>query len=241
MDATGLFLIVTARNEADRLAATLEALAQAFPSAPVWVADDGSIDDTPRIARAMGARVARSERRIGKGGAATLAARDALASLGADVGAVALLCDGDLGESAARLGPLVGLVRRGEADLAVAAFALRVGGGLGLARGFARWAIRRGCGLELAAPLSGQRALRAEGLEAVLPFARGFGMEVGMTIDAARLGWSVREVELDLEHRATDRTPSGFAHRARQLLDCALAYLARRQYSPGTSRAVRRE
>ena len=35
---------------------------------------------------------------------------------------------------------------RGECDLAVAAFSRRVGGGFGLALGFARWAIRRLCG-----------------------------------------------------------------------------------------------
>ena len=35
------------------------------------------------------------------------------------------------------------------------------------------------------------------------------------------------EVELDLSHRATDRTPAGFAHRARQLMDFVRAYAAR--------------
>jgi hypothetical protein len=61
----------------------------------------------------------------------------------------------------------------------------------------------------------------------VLPFAGGFGMEVGMTIDAVRAGHRVLEVALDLTHRATGRTPAGFAHRARQLVDFARAYAAR--------------
>ena len=73
------------------------------------------------------------------------------------------------GASAARLAPLVEAVERGECDLAVAAFARRVGGGFGLALGFARWAIRRLCGAETEAPISGQRALRAEALRATLP------------------------------------------------------------------------
>ena len=38
----------------------------------------------------------------------------------------------------------------------------------------------------------------------------------------------VVEVDLDLTHRATGRTPAGFAHRARQLLDFVRVYLARR-------------
>jgi hypothetical protein len=119
-------------------------------------------------------------------------------------------------------------VQSGTADMAVAAFASRVGGGVGLAVGFARWAIRRRTGLELRAPISGQRALRASALEDVLPFAYGFGMEIGMTIDAARAGHRIVEVELDLAHRATGRTLAGFLHRGRQLADFVRVYLARR-------------
>jgi len=44
-----------------------------------------------------------------------------------------------------------------------------------------------------------------------------------MTIDALRAGLDVREVELDLEHRATTRDLHGFAHRGRQLVDLVLA------------------
>jgi glycosyltransferase involved in cell wall biosynthesis len=225
-------IIVAAYNEADRIAATLDALAQAFPAAPLWVADDGSTDRTPQIASSAGARVVRSERVIGKGAAVTQAARDALGQPervgGVSGEPVVLLCDGDLGSSAGRLAPLVDAVRRGEADLTVAVFATRVGGGVGLAVGFARWAIRRRCRLQLRAPVSGQRALSARTLREVLPFASDFGMELGMTIDAARAGCCVLEIELDLEHRATGRTLAGFAHRARQLLDFVRAYLARR-------------
>jgi hypothetical protein len=65
-------------------------------------------------------------------------------------------------------------------------------------------------------------------LAELLPFAGGFGMELGMTVDAVRAGRRVLELELDLEHHATRRTPAGFAHRARQLRDCARAYRARR-------------
>lgn len=237
-----MIAIVAAYNEADRIAATLAALAEAFPDAPVWVADDGSSDGTAAIAEAAGATIVRSERgarahsprdwvrngRVGKGGAVTLAARQALASVETGGGWVALLCDGDLGESAARLGPLVEAVRVGETDLAVAAFSRRVGGGFGLAVGFAAWAIRRRCGLELRAPISGQRALRAQTLAQVLPLADGFGMEIGMTIDAARAGARVGEIELHLHHRATGRTLAGFVHRGRQLLDFVRVYFSKR-------------
>lgn len=221
------FVIVTARNEADRIGATLRSLTDALPGAAVWVADDGSCDGTAQIARAAGADVVRSERALGKGAAATLAARQALARGCWRSGTVALLCDGDLGASAALLAPLVKTVRDGQADVAVAAFARRLGGGFGAALGFARWAVRRRCGLLVQAPISGQRALRVDALEAVLPFAHGFGMEIGITIDAARAGLRMVEIELDLSHRATGRTMGGFVHRGRQLLDFVRVYRAR--------------
>jgi glycosyltransferase involved in cell wall biosynthesis len=222
-------IVVAALDEADRISATLAGLAGAFPGAPVWVADDGSTDATPELARAAGATVVRIPRMIGKGQAMSAAAEAVLVRADRNGGdPVVVLCDGDLGASARGLGALADVIRRGDADLAVAAFATRAGGGLGLALGFARWAIRRRCGLSTRAPISGQRALRASVLRGVLPFAPGFGMEVGMTIDAVRAGRRVVEIDLDLAHRATGRTPAGFLHRARQLLDFVRAYLARR-------------
>jgi glycosyltransferase involved in cell wall biosynthesis len=229
----GVFVIVAAYNEAPRIEATLDALALAFPEASVWVADDGSTDATSLVARRAGARVVRSERMIGKGGAVTLAARQALGDAKSiherahEREPIFILCDGDLAGSASSLDVLADAVRRDDADMAVAAFAKRVGGGVGLAVGFARWAIRRRCGLSLRAPISGQRALRASALEDVLPFAFGFGMEIGMTIDAARAGHRIVEIELPLSHRATGRTLSGFLHRGRQLIDFVRVYLTR--------------
>jgi glycosyltransferase involved in cell wall biosynthesis len=233
-------VLVAAHNEAPRIAATLAALARAFPGATIWVADDGSTDTTAAIARAAGARVVSSTRVIGKGAAVTRAAREALRSAQAppdepegtirhpNSKSVFVLCDGDLADSAAALGALADTVARGDADVAVAAFATRVGGGVGLALEFARWAIRRRCGLRTIAPISGQRALSERALQDVLPFADGFGMEIGMTVDAVRAGHRLVEVELNLHHRATGRTLAGFLHRGHQLLDFVRVYVSRR-------------
>ncbi|HYH58574.1 MAG TPA: glycosyltransferase [Thermoleophilaceae bacterium] len=213
-------VIVTARNEADRLADTLRALKQVLPEERILVADDASTDATPHIALQEDAELVSAPRRLGKGGVANLAV-DRLREAGPlpDL----ILCDGDLGASAGQL------VRLSEAgDFVVAAFARRVGGGFGVALGFAAWAIRRLTGLEPEAPISGQRYLSAEAVAAVTPFAPGFGMEIGMTVDAHRAGLRLTEVELDLEHRATGRTAPGFVHRARQLRDFVRVYLSRR-------------
>ncbi len=234
---TGLAAIVAARNEANRVGETVAALRQAFPAAAIWVADDASSDGTAEVAMSAGAQVVSRGRPHGKGANVTAAAEAALSAEPAP--RLLLLCDGDLGASAARLAPLVAAVERGECDVAVAAFARRVGGGFGLALGFARWAIRRRCGLETEAPISGQRALRVEALRAALPFARGYGMEVGMTIDVVRAGYRLREYELDLSHRPTGRSFAGFAHRGAQLGDFLRVFWARRAPAAGRSAKYR--
>jgi glycosyltransferase involved in cell wall biosynthesis len=218
-------VIVAARNEADRIAATVGALRETFPAAAIWVADDASSDGTAEVAMAAGAQVVSRGRPHGKGANVTAAAEAALSD--APSPGLFLLCDGDLGDSAGRLAPLVAAVEAGECELAVASFGRRVGGGFGLALGFARWAIRRLSGFEAGAPISGQRAMSVEVLRATLPFARGYGMEIGMTVDTVQAGYRVGEYELELTHRATGRSFSGFLHRGRQLLDFVGAYRVR--------------
>jgi glycosyltransferase involved in cell wall biosynthesis len=222
-----LAVIIAARNEADRVGETVAALRREFPVAAIWVADDASDDGTAEVAMSAGAQVVSRGRPHGKGGNVTAAAQAALSVESPP--RLVLLCDGDLGASAGRLAPLVEAVERGECDLAVAAFSRRVGGGFGLALGFAQRAILRLCGAETRAPISGQRALRVEALRATLPFAHGFGMEIGMTVDAVRAGYRLREYELDLEHRASGRSIRGFLHRGVQLRDfCRVSWSRRR-------------
>lgn len=62
-------VIIPAANEADRIAATVKAAA-ALPGVDlVVVVDDGSRDQTGRVARAAGARVVRHSRNRGKAAA----------------------------------------------------------------------------------------------------------------------------------------------------------------------------
>jgi len=201
-------ILVAARDEEDRIGETVAALRREFPGAEVIVADDGSRDRTAEAAERAGAQVLRLPRR-GKGQALTLAEQDAPAG-------PLLLCDADLAGSLTELA-------EADADLAVAAFAEREGGGLGIARDVAAALIRFRSGFAARAPLSGQRALSERARAAVFPVAAGFGCETRMTIDATRAGLRVREMELPLRHRATGRDLRGFLHRGRQLVDALLA------------------
>jgi glycosyltransferase involved in cell wall biosynthesis len=225
-DASTLAVLIAARNEADVIGQTIASLKQAFPGATLWVADDASKDGTADVAMVAGARVVSRGQPHGKGGNMTACAEAMLSDPSQPD--LVLLCDGDLAGSAGNLSPLVDAVQSGDCDLAVAMFAKRVGGGFGFALGFSAWAIRNRCGAEPQAPISGQRAMGIDVLRDVLPFAPGYGMETGMTIDAVRAGYRLGEYEIDLAHKATGKSFRGFLHRFRQLLHFALVWWARR-------------
>lgn len=233
-ETTAVVAIVAARNEADRIGDTLDSLRDAIPGVKLIVADDASEDGTAEVAMVHGAEVISRGKPHGKGANMTAAAHAAMPLAGAaasgsreGAGPVFLLCDGDLGSCAGELRRLTDAVAEGECELAVATFARRVGGGFGVALRFAHWAIRRLCGADTTAPISGQRALSSDAFRQVVPFAHGYGMEIGITVDAVRAGYRLREYELDLEHRATGRTLRGFLHRGRQLRDFLRVYLSR--------------
>ena len=206
--AEPITILVAARDEEARIGDTVRALKEAWPDAEVLVADDGSRDGTGAAAERAGARVV-SCPRLGKGQALTLGEQEAPPGR-------LLLCDADLEGD---LGPLLQM----DADLAVAAFAERQGGGFGVAKRAAGALIRALCGFHAREPLSGQRTLSRLARESCFPLVAGFGCEVRMTIDAARAGLRVRELELPLRHRPTGRDAHGFLHRGRQLLDAVLA------------------
>jgi hypothetical protein len=203
-----LTVLVAARDEEERIGATVRSLRALLPDADIVVADDGSRDDTADAAESAGARVVRLRRR-GKGQALALAEREAAPG-------PLLLCDADI---AGDLRPLLG----SGADLTIAVFTRREGGGVGLAKGTARALIRLRGGFDAREPLSGQRGLSGRARAALFPVAAGFGVETRMTIDASRAGLDIREVELDLRHRPTGHDLQGFVHRGRQLADLLLA------------------
>lgn len=238
--------VVPALNEQLRVGRTVAALARAGVDS-VIVVDDGSSDSTGQVASDAGAIVVRRGRTGGKGAAII----DGLARAGAGARARAraggragargmdmiaawgcvVLADGDLGDSAEEMAKVMAPVASGLADMAVAGFPAALGSGFGLAVGLARAGIRGLCKVELRWPLSGQRAVRADLLLGMLDAGprseRGFGFEVGLTIDWLRSGHSLIEVPTCMTHRATGRDIAGFAHRGRQFAAVARALAAR--------------
>ncbi|MCF2707062.1 glycosyltransferase [Arcanobacterium haemolyticum] len=222
-------VIIPAKDEEERIGATIRA-ARAIPHVDlVVVVDDGSEDDTQNAARHAGATVVRHSVNRGKAsaletGASVVAMRDAA---GVEP-RLLLFLDADLGESAVETAPLVLPVVAGEVDCAIAALPPQAGaGGFGFVTGLGRKAIERATGWRPRQPLSGQRCLTRAAYNVARPLATGWGVEVGMTIDLLAAGMTVQEVPCALQHRATANNLAGYLHRASQYKDVRLAVLSR--------------
>jgi hypothetical protein len=234
MPSGDVAVVIPARNEADRISATVAAAGGLAGVDLVVVVDDGSADDSAALAAAAGAHVVRHPRNRGKAAAMETGA-EAVRLLESGPSPEPgsrprhlLFLDADLGATAAAAGPLIDPVRSGSADMTVAVFTATVRlGGFGLVTGTAGAAIERAAGWRPAQPLNGQRCLTRAAFETALPLAPGWGVETGMTIDLSLAGLRIVEVEVPLSHRATGTDWRSHLHRLRQLRDVARAVAVR--------------
>jgi glycosyltransferase involved in cell wall biosynthesis len=238
-------VVIPARDEADRIAETVQAAAGLPGVDIIVVVDDGSRDETAALARDAGASVMRHSRNRGKAAAMETGAEAVRLieagppAAGTQAGPPAagsqaagprhlLFLDADLAQTAAEAAPLIEPVRAGRADMTIAVFSDRVKqGGHGFVVALSGSGIMRATGWRPAQPLNGQRCLTRVAFEAARPLAPGFGVETGLTIDLLRQGMRITEVEVPLAHRATGTDWRSQVHRARQFTDVAKALAVR--------------
>jgi glycosyltransferase involved in cell wall biosynthesis len=213
-------VLIPAHNETERIGATLAAVRKLPDVTQIIVIDDGSQDDTARVAEMSGADVVLRQPNAGKG--AALQAGLELASC-----PVLLLLDADLGETAGEASKLIAPILEGRSDMTIATFPVRAGkgGGVGLVVKLSRWGIRKLTGRTMTAPLSGQRAVRRDVILDCGGFASGWGVEVALTVGALRQGYRVLEVPTQMTHRVTGRSLSAILHRGAQFAAAARVLL----------------
>ncbi len=141
-----------------------------------------------------------------------------------------LFVDADLEASAAHLGVLVPPVAAGTADMSIAILPPQrtAGGGHGFVVRLARDGIAGLTGWRATQPLSGMRCLSRAAFDRASPLARGWGVEVGLTVDVLSAGLRIVEVPCELHHRVSGRGWRAQLHRARQYRDVWLALAVRR-------------
>ncbi|MEJ8548589.1 glycosyltransferase family 2 protein [Brevibacillus borstelensis] len=210
-------VIVPAYNEAEWIVPTLSAIRRRLACDELIVVDDGSRDQTAALAEEWADRVIRHPVNLGKGAALQTGWRQS-------GGEVVLFLDGDLRESAGEANSLLAPVVNDECDMAIAVLpTLGRKVGLGLAKGLARGGIRALTGFSPEAPLSGQRAVKRQVLERIGQFEKGFGIEVGLTIEALRRGYRITEVPVPFSHRQTGNDWTGYRHRGKEFIEIGKA------------------
>ncbi|NMA15401.1 MAG: glycosyltransferase family 2 protein [Clostridia bacterium] len=206
-------VIIPAYNEANFINDTIQAVRN-FPWVEqIIVVDDGSTDGTGELAKACGSQVIKHPRNKGKGAAINSAAPFL-------TGKIIIILDGDLGKSAKECYHLLPPIGEGRADATVAKFPpATIPGGFGLVKGLAAQGVYRLTGQRVLSVLSGQRAMKIQVFKSLLPFASGFGVEVGATVDMLRQGWRLQEIEINMVHNFSRRDLAGFLHRGKQFYD----------------------
>jgi len=189
-------VVIPVLNESARVASVVRLALKSRRVGEVIVVDDGSIDDTPELAQAAGARVFTSTF-LGKGGSM----EEGLAEARHDT---ILYLDGDL----AGLGDdlverVTGPVLNGEVDFVKARFSRRAGRvTLLTARPLLQTYFPELVRFEQ--PLGGIIAARKELLRQ-LRFESDYGVDIGLLIDAAALGARLTEVDIgQIEHDSHD-------------------------------------
>ena len=223
-------VIIPARDEAERIAATVRACRSIPRVDLVVVVDDGSADGTQDHARAAGAVTVRHS--VGRGKASALETGASVVGMrDYEDGPARLLLfvDADVGDTAAACAELVPPIVDGVADMSIAVPPKQAGaGGRGRVVRLARSAIAVATGWSPVAPRSGPRCRSRRAYEAAAPRAAGWGGEVGLAIAVLVAGMTVIEVPCSITHRVTGNDSAGRLHRASQYKDVLRAVAGRR-------------
>ena len=208
-------IIMPAYNEASKIKNTLENIYSIEEIDEIIVVDDGSSDNTSEIVSSIEnkkIKLFKLEQNKGKGYALNYGLNIAIEN--ADI--IGFL-DADLGSSSKEVKKLIDSILNNEADVIIAKFPpAKKKGGLGFVKGLAKKSVLEMTGKELDATLSGQRLFKKEVLNKFDEIPFGYGVEVGMTIDILKYGYTIKEVLVNMTHSETGRDLKGFIHRGKQ-------------------------
>lgn len=215
--------LVPAYNEGDKIENTINNIKKSRYIGKIYVVDDGSNDDTSFRAMEAGAKVLRLDQNRGKG----FALKYGLERI-VDKNDIVVFLDGDLDASHRDIDKLIEPVVKNHCDVTIAKFSSpKKKGGFGFVKGLAKRGIKFYTKEEIDSGLSGQRAFKVDVLRKFTEIPYRYGVEVGMTIDILKLGFTIKEIEVEMGHRETGRDLNGFLHRGKQFYQILLTLISK--------------
>jgi glycosyltransferase involved in cell wall biosynthesis len=211
--------VVPAYNEEKFIEATINNISKIDIIDEIVVVDDGSTDQTSKLVHNMGINLISLKENRGKG----YAIKVAISQINFDY---LVLIDGDLGKTSDEVYKLIYPVINDEADATIAKFKkAKRKGGFGLVKGLAKYGVYFFTGKKIDTTLSGQRVYKKEVIDKISFIPDRFGIELAMTVNTFRNGFSIKEVDVDMTHRETGRDISGFIHRGKQFFDVLKTFI----------------
>ena len=217
-----VYALLPMLNEESYAELTIKSLFKISVIDKIIVIDDGSSDKTWDIlCKIKGIELIKHHKNMGKAKSII----DAI-NIYSD-GDIYVFIDGDLGESAGKIQPLIDEVLKDNCDLCVARFPMHKNtGGVGFLRFFSRFVIKLITGTDFPCPLSGQRAVKKDAIISKdIKLYKGYGIEVGMLIDAFRNGFRVKFIDISLSHRVTGKSIKDYIHRIKQFIEITYVFI----------------
>lgn len=206
-------VLIPAFNEEDRISDTIKGLIDIEEIDEIIVINDGSTDNTVERAKKAGAKIVNIKNNAGKG----TALKEGLKFAKNDI---IVFLDADVGLTSKEVKKLIMPVINDEVDVTIAKFPkVNIKTGFGFVKALARKGIKYFTGYDIESSLSGQRAFKKKVLDDIRAFYKGYGIEVGMTIDILNKGYKIKEVDVNMTHSVTTRNINGFIHRGKQFFD----------------------
>ncbi len=214
-------IIIPAYNEENRIQETIRTIQSiSFPH-EIIVVDDGSTDSTRQKVKALtDVSCISLSQNLGKGAALKI-------GLNHCHGNVVAFFDGDLSSHQKQIEEIIRPVLDQSADLVIGRIRGSGPGGFGFVTLLAYFGVYILTGEKIMSVLSGQRAMSKCLAQSIISNESGFGVEVGSTIEAIRLGARIKEVCVDMMHRKTTRDLKGFFHRGRQFVHIFITLISK--------------
>ncbi len=211
--------VIPVYNEESFIENTIENIKKIDIIDEIIVVDDGSTDRTQEIVKRLDVTFIRLEKNRGKGFAISTAINNSNFDY-------LVLIDGDLGRTSDEVMKLILPAINREADVIIARFQKpKKKGGFGLVKKLANKGVYYYTGKNITSTLSGQRVYSREVVDSIAYIPNRFGVEVAMTVETLRRGFTIKEVDVQMAHRETERNLEGFIHRGKQFFNILITLI----------------